>query len=111
VAGRFGGWQAPAQVIAKANSSERPTAASASPTPLWIRQPTNSPVAISTPMPSTWVSRSDSVRPASTADRAMGSDRNLSISPLAMSVVIPTAVPGALPAIAIPNMPLIRYWW
>ena len=70
-----------------------------------------SPVPISTTMPSTWVSRSARVRPASTAALDIGSERNLSISPVDMSVVRPTAVPGALPAIAIPNMPLIRYWW
>jgi hypothetical protein len=28
-----------------------------------------------------------------------------------MSVVSPTAVPGAVPAIVIPNIPLIRNWW
>ena len=62
-------------------------------------------------MPSTWVARSDMVRPASTAERAIGSDRNRSIRPLDMSVVSPTAVPGAVPAIVIPNIPLIRNWW
>ena len=40
------------------------------------------------------------MRPASTADREIGSDRNLSIRPVDMSVVIPTAVPGALLAMA-----------
>ena len=103
--------QAPAQVIANANSRDSPTARAASPIPLWIRQPTASPVTVSTRIPSSCVARSDRVRPASTADREIGSDRNLSISPVDMSVVMPTAVPGALPAMAMPNIPLIRYWW
>ena len=51
------------------------------------------------------------MRPASTAARDIGSDRNLSIRPVDMSVDSPTAVPGALPAIVMPNIPLIRYWW
>ena len=56
------------------------------------------------------VTMSLTVRPASTAARDIGSDRKRSISPLDMSVVSPTAVPGALPAMVMPNMPLIRYW-
>ena len=39
--------------------------------------------------------RSASVRPARTADRAMGNDRNRSISPDFMSVARPTAVASA----------------
>jgi hypothetical protein len=97
--------------MANANSSDRPTAASASPGPLRTRQPTARPVTASTQMPIICVPRSARVRPASTAARDIGSDRNRSISPVDMSVTSPTAVPGAVPAIVIPNIPLIRYWW
>ena len=44
-----------------------------------MRQPTASPVAISTTMRLTWVTRSASVRPARTAEREIGSERNRSI--------------------------------
>ena len=58
-----------------------------------------------------WVSRSATERPASTAARDIDSDLKRSISPVLMSVTSPTAVPGAVPAMPIPNMPPIRYSW
>ncbi|GAB3986721.1 hypothetical protein GCM10029978_102960 [Actinoallomurus acanthiterrae] len=77
---------------AKAISSRMPPSAGA--TPFWNRNPTAYPAA--TMMSSVRVLRADSAtsRPTSTADRAIGSDRNRSISPLCRSSARPTEVPA-----------------
>jgi hypothetical protein len=85
------------QENAKANSSSSTKPASASPTEEWIRQPTTSPVTAITTMVITLRPRSATVRPISTADRAMGSDRNRSIRPFWMSSAM------LAPVIVLPN--------
>jgi len=77
--------------------------------PVCTRQPMARPTAATTSAPRAWVSRSATVRPASTAARDIGSDRKRSISPVLMSVTRATAVPGAVPAMPMPSMPPIRY--
>ncbi len=56
-----------------------------------------------------WVSSSAIERAVSTAQRDIGSDLNLSMSPVDMSVTSATATPGAVCARPIPSMPPIRY--
>ena len=57
-----------------------------------MRQPTRNPTTIISATTNTLRTRSASVRPASTAERAIGSERNRSIRPLFMSVASPIAV-------------------
>jgi len=64
----------------------------ASATEEWIRQPTARPVSATTTMVSTLSPRSATVRPTSTADRAIGSDRNRSTRPFCRSSAMPVPV-------------------
>ena len=52
---------------------------------------------------------SEKLRPVSTADRAIGSDRKRSMMPLAMSSVMPMAVVAEANAMVCTKMPGIRY--
>jgi hypothetical protein len=54
---------------------------------------------------------SASARPASTAERAIGSERKRSITPLPMSSASPTAVPMIPKASDWTKIPPIRYSW
>ncbi len=101
----------PAQLTANENNRINPTTATTSPGPVWIRQPIARPVAATTVMPSTLVSRSATVRPASTVAPEMGSDLNRSMSPVSMSAAMPTAVPSMVAAALRPNTPAMRYSW
>ena len=56
------------------------------------RNPTSTPTVSITVSPSTLCNRSAIVRPASTAERAIGSDRKRSINPRCKSSAIPTPV-------------------
>jgi hypothetical protein len=73
------------------------------------RQPMARPTHTTTTAPIIWVNSSAAGRAASTAQRDMGSERNLSISPVDMSVTSATATPGTVWARPIPSIPPIRY--
>jgi hypothetical protein len=60
------------------------------------RQPMARPTQTTMTAPIIWVSSSATDRAASTAQRDMGSERILSISPVDMSVTSATATPGAV---------------
>jgi len=103
--------QMPAQVNAYPNSRASANAAITSAALVCTRQPMARPTPATTTAPIIWVSNSAIDRAASTAQRDMGSERNLSISPVDMSVTIATATPGAVWARPIPSIPPIRYSW
>jgi len=67
-------------------------AATAGTKPLWKRNPTAVPTPIIRPTTKMLRTKSATVRPAKTAERAMGSDLNRSMMPLLMSWDRPTAV-------------------
>jgi hypothetical protein len=70
-------------------------------------KPMSSPVRISTVIPMRFVTTSESVRPASTAARDIGSDRKRSMSPLRRSSDSPSAVakpPNAMFCTTMPGM-------
>ena len=99
---------APIQLIAKANSRSRANPATAGPRPACARQPTASPQPIITASPGRPTITLDSVRPASTAGRAMGMVRNRSITPSLMSVATATATADELKIVIWANSPEIR---
>lgn len=61
-------------------------------TGVWMRKPTRNPMATTISTTATSRTRSDRLRPTSTAERAIGRDRNRSISPLCRSSARPMAV-------------------
>ena len=63
--------------------------------PVWMRKPTATPITTISVTTKTLRARSARVRPASTAERAMGSERNRSSSPVWRSVPSPMAAPMA----------------
>jgi hypothetical protein len=103
--------QMPAQVNAYPNSRASANAVITSAALVCTRQPMARPTPATTTAPIIWVSSSATDRAASTAQRDMGSERNLSISPVDMSVTCATATPGAVWARPIPSIPPIRYSW
>src|SRR3954451_10544614 len=73
------------QLNAYANSSSRRNPRAASGPEEWIRQPTTRPVTTMTTIEIALSPTSAAVRPTSTADRLIGSERNRSMSPFWMS--------------------------
>ena len=73
-----------------------------------MRKPTSIPTAVMSTITNTLRTRSASVRPASTADRAMGSERNRSIRPLCRSSASPMPVAMAPNTAVCTKMPGIR---
>jgi len=80
------------QEKARENTSTRPTASSASGTPVWIRKPRSIPTPSRMPMAHSWRTTSAAIRPASGAERAMGRLRNRSNTPLLKSLFSAIAV-------------------
>ena len=76
--------------------------------PLGKLNPTNAPTPVMSRSTKTLRTRSAVVRPASTADRAMGSARNRSMSPFWRSSARPTAVPIPPKATLWMKIPAIR---
>ena len=74
----------------------------------WNEKPMIRPVTIRTPIDSAFVATSLSVRPASTAARAIGSERKRSMSPLRRSSERPIAVTNPPNAIVWAMIPGIR---
>ena len=86
-----------------------PTPWSRATKPVWTVQPTTKPLSISTMrMPALYTTSAD-VRPVSTAERAIGSERKRSMIPLLMSSHIPMAVVAAANTMVWAKMPGIRY--
>ena len=98
----------PTQSSANRSRSSRPTAARVSAALPCQRQPTSSPQASSTARPRTELSMSAAPRPATTAERAIGIDRNRSVTPRAASVVTATMVASTPKSMVRANMPGIR---
>ena len=73
-------------------ASTRTTTPMASSSPFWNRNPTRYPIAITIMSNRKFLIRSDVVRPASTAERDIGSDRKRSMMPVFMSSASPIAV-------------------
>ncbi len=94
---------------AKARISRKPPIAS--PTDERMRQPTSSPVADMITMTSTLFSTSLVVRPTSTAERDIGSDRNRSTMPFWMSSASPAPVTVAPKITVCTKIPGIRNSW
>src|SRR6266496_620808 len=99
---------APTHSIANANSSRIANAASAWPSPLCHRQPTMNPQITMTSITNALNTRSPITRPAITPDRAIGNDRNRSISPFDMSSASPTLADATANAIVWAKIPDIR---
>ena len=76
--------------------------------PVCTRKPTAKPTTAISATTKTLRTRSARVRPASTAERAMGSERNRSSSPLLRSVARPMAAPMAPNTVVCTKMPGIR---
>jgi hypothetical protein len=76
--------------------------------PVCTRHPTANPTANISATTNTFRTRSASVRPARTAERAMGSDRNRSINPWLRSVASPIAVFSAPNVTVCTKIPGIR---
>ena len=85
----------PSQLMAKPNSRSSANDAIVLATLQSTRQPTSRPVTERTARAINPVARSDSVRPTSTAERAIGRVRKRSTTPLARSSATLTAVTGA----------------
>ena len=58
------------------------------PSPVWMRQPTTSPQASITASPNMLSANDDTAWPIRTEERAMGSERKRSMTPLDMSLTI-----------------------
>ena len=93
---------------AKANNRTRPRAPTYAGTPPWMRNPTAMPTPVMRTRTETLRTPSAIVRPASTAERAMGSDRNRSMSPLFRSSARPMPVPADPNSAVCTMMPAIR---
>jgi hypothetical protein len=99
----------PSQIAAQANSVSRPKPATAWATSVWMRQPTISPLAVSTTSATMTAASSARKWPTRYAARDVGSDRKRSTIPSPRSVAM--ATPGPI----IPNasvwirMPPTRY--
>src|ERR687898_2716682 len=91
--------------IEYANSRTIPSPARTANTFVGTRNPTANPTSITSTMTNTLRNRSAEVRPARTAERAMGSDRNRSSRPLFRSVAKPTAVAIAPKTVICTNTP------
>ena len=76
------------------DQQQRRSRASASSTEVWIRQPTTRPVSDMTTRTRTLLTTSVRVRPVSTADGDIGSDRNRSMMPFLMSSARPAPGDG-----------------
>ncbi|BDH58171.1 hypothetical protein MTP03_31100 [Tsukamurella sp. PLM1] len=99
----------PNQIIAKPNRSRTAKPSTASTGLVRIRQPITSPVTAMTTMPIDECIRLAILRPIRTADRLIGSERNLSMMPLSRSVVRPPATTKHVNTIVCPRMPGSRY--
>ncbi len=80
------------QLRAKPKAAATAVQATAPATPPWKRNPARYPTAIISPMMRMSRTRSATVRPASTAERAIGMDRNRSTTPRSRSWDRPAAV-------------------
>ena len=89
-------------------SSSSMKATSCAPTDPSGRKPTSTPTMYMTPTTAALRTRSDTVRPTSTADRAMGSERNLSMMPLRRSSARPMPLATAPKATVCAKIPGIR---
>src|SRR5690606_16117327 len=98
----------PTQAMANANSNSIRYASTASVTLPRMRQPMSKPHNDITRRPSVVTARSDSVRPSSTAELDMGSERNRSMMPFCRSLAIPMTVNAELNATVWTKMPPIR---
>ena len=96
------------QAKAKANSSSTSRPPTNAAGLVWIRKPTRKPTTHISTMTKASRTRSARVRPASTADRAMGSERNRSMRPLFRSSARPIAVFMAPKATVCTKMPGMR---
>ena len=72
------------------------------------RNPTANPTRITSTMTNTLRAKSPRVRPARTADLAMGRERNRSSSPLLRSLAMPTAAAMAPNTVSCTKTPGIR---
>ena len=86
----------PNQIIANPNTSTSTKPSAPSHTDVVIRQPMMTPVSAITTMPIDECSRLAMLRPISTDDRRMGSDRKRSMMPFSMSAVMPVATMNAV---------------
>ncbi|CAM5339942.1 hypothetical protein SANTM175S_06879 [Streptomyces antimycoticus] len=84
----------PSHSIANRSHSSSPTASSPSPTPPCQRQPIARPTPSRTNRPSADWSMSSTLRPARTAERAIGIERKRSMTPLLRSWVMASIVPS-----------------
>lgn len=94
----------------KANdvSSSSPKATSCAPMEPSGRKPTARPTAYITPTTTAFRTRSDTVRPTRTADRAIGSDRKRSMMPRRRSSASPMPLATAPNATVCAKMPGMR---
>src|SRR5512144_1750659 len=99
---------APTQENASANSSSSANPAAAATRPPEKRNPTSAPTTTITSTMHALPTVSATVRPASTADRAIGSDRNRSMMPFCRSSASPTAVTPDANATVWTKIPGIR---
>jgi hypothetical protein len=86
----------PNQIMPKPNTRINTNASTASATPPRIRQPIASPVTAITTTPSEECRRLATLRPISTDDREIGSERNRSMMPFSTSAVMPDATTNAV---------------
>jgi hypothetical protein len=96
------------QSKAKRSNRSSAIAAAVSATGPCGRQPTTSPQPRMAASPITELSMSATLRPTSTADGAIGSDRNRSVTPFAASSSTATIVVDIPKSMVMPNMPGIR---
>ena len=78
--------------MAKPNPRATPSATRAGSTPMWMRKPMSVPTRTMRTTTARLRTVSEMVRPASTAERAMGRERKRSMIPLVMSSARPTPV-------------------
>src|SRR5699024_4647590 len=100
---------APTQDNAQANSNITRYPSAASPNPVLICQPTSRPHTDITIRARTLITRSEVVRPSTTASRDIGNDRNRSMMPFCRSLAKPTTVNAELNATVCAKIPAIRY--
>ena len=100
---------APSQHMVKPSSSSSAKPAAARRTPLCARQPISAPTTAITTQLSAVISRSETVRPSSTAKRDIGSERNRSTRPLCRSPATPAALVPIAENITWVKMPAMMY--
>ena len=95
----------PNQIIPNPNTRISTNASTASATPPLMRHPMHSPVSAITTTPIDECIRLAMLRPINTADRRMGSDRNLSMIPFSTSAVMPVDTTNAVNTMVCAWMP------